>query len=312
MKLGPRPSTTSFYESFSDLIFGTLVLFIVLVMGLVVKLQETVNEQEDKPTPAREVLEREIAAEMVAKNRFTGGSDNTYMYWCAVRHGGDTWLAFFPIELVNRWQLVRSEESNPVRTVCELLLKDDGLFMIPASDAGGLGAAFGEIETETWVVYHWELGYTLDRAIQQRRRLGAGVTVDALTDAVGGLWPSAAGFEEWSRWIGRTDGDGGRMARLYAAFEAASKASGIAHTRLQFHTDPSKRTVGLGGLDVSGGAFASLLRSIKPGRGFFVEHLGPGGAEDPPPDWVKAEVLKPTGFDGRALSSEAERLLGED
>ncbi|MEM8874934.1 MAG: hypothetical protein AAGD32_11850 [Planctomycetota bacterium] len=38
MKLVPRRSEGSFYESFSDLIFCTLVLFIVIVMALVLKL----------------------------------------------------------------------------------------------------------------------------------------------------------------------------------------------------------------------------------------------------------------------------------
>ena len=39
MKLDVRPAENSFYESFSDLIFGTLVLFLVMVMALALQLR---------------------------------------------------------------------------------------------------------------------------------------------------------------------------------------------------------------------------------------------------------------------------------
>lgn len=308
MKLTPARTGTSFYESFSDLIFGTLVLFIVLVMGLVVKLQQTVAEQADRPPPAVEAVERQVAQEFVAKNRFTGGTDNTYMYWCSVRRGGEAWVAFFPIELVQTWQLARTPERNPVRTLCDLVVSD-GLFMVRETEVAALGRGFGEIRNESWVVYHWELGYTLDRALAERRRLGGAVTTERLTEAVGGLWPDVGGFDEWSAWVGRDSGDGGRMVRLYRQFEAASLATGIAHTRLRFTATETDRGIRVGGLVVSGSAFAALLRSIKPGRGFFVEHLDANGGEVAPPQWVVTEILGPTGFDGRALSAKAERLL---
>ncbi|MEM6561317.1 MAG: hypothetical protein AAF656_06935 [Planctomycetota bacterium] len=78
MKLVPPKSEGSFYESFSDLIFCTLVLFIVIVMALVLKLGEAGGggesgearvsaEELDEALAAAEELEAQLAAAEEAK-----------------------------------------------------------------------------------------------------------------------------------------------------------------------------------------------------------------------------------------------------
>ena len=56
----------------------------------------------------------------------------------------------------------------------------------------------------------------------------------------------------------------------------------------------------------------ALLRSIKPGKGFFIEYVGPNDERElPPPDWVRSEVLVPTGYTGRLLSEKGLQKVAE-
>lgn len=57
MKLVPQKEGGSFYESFSDLIFGTLIIFIVLVMGLAMEMKDV----EEKAVNAVEDAKKETA-----------------------------------------------------------------------------------------------------------------------------------------------------------------------------------------------------------------------------------------------------------
>ena len=60
MKIAQHSGGGDFYESFSDLIFGTLIIFLVVVLALIVQVHETVER-----------MDRQIGG-VVSPNRFTG------------------------------------------------------------------------------------------------------------------------------------------------------------------------------------------------------------------------------------------------
>ncbi|HMO26391.1 MAG TPA: hypothetical protein PKB10_08980, partial [Tepidisphaeraceae bacterium] len=57
MKLTGQQPQGSFYESFSDLIFNTLVMFIIIVMALLLKLKDVKAEFDEKTAQVTQQLE---------------------------------------------------------------------------------------------------------------------------------------------------------------------------------------------------------------------------------------------------------------
>ncbi|QDT44980.1 hypothetical protein Pan241w_50970 [Gimesia alba] len=96
MQLITRRENTSFYESFSDLIFCTLVLFIILVMILSLSVNEQVESYAEEQQAITEKLkaqkaelallkrqaseERQRLSSMLGGTRFTSHFGDTYLY----------------------------------------------------------------------------------------------------------------------------------------------------------------------------------------------------------------------------------------
>ena len=86
MKLTGAQQESSFYESFSDLIFGTLVLFLVMVMALALRVKEAQAQAEAI----------EDAAQLVYEGRFSGGSDSTRVYFTHLPVGDQVHVVWLP------------------------------------------------------------------------------------------------------------------------------------------------------------------------------------------------------------------------
>ena len=84
-----KQSTHNFYESFSDMVFCTLVLFVVIVMALVLRVSEA----------------------RVAANRFTGASGSSHFSVEVAKRPEGVYFVFISPEVVRNYELARGEES---------------------------------------------------------------------------------------------------------------------------------------------------------------------------------------------------------
>ena len=203
MRLRTSAQESSIYETFSDLIFGTLVLFLVLVMGLALRVKDAQSEAQRTA----------IAAQLVYEGRFAGGADSTRVYISHVPVDGQLYVAWFPEVISSRWDL--DWESGGGLTapemVCEYHLEYGDSILMSVEDFFKLGGGI------TWAfansIYE---DPRLGAALHLARRVtelepGRAWTASSLADAIGGLrlqgdWrdlpdrPRALYFEEYLPW----------------------------------------------------------------------------------------------------------------
>jgi hypothetical protein len=300
------PRATSFYESFSDLIFGTLVLFIVMVMAIAVKLRDATTS-----------LTASVDA-VVHSSRFVGGSATPLMHITVLSLKGKSHVCWIPDAIANSWEFKRREDgTNPVRRMCELVTAADGLALMASDEFLAAAPGLGRVLAEGWIV-HPKIGglVAMIEAIRREspvrfRRMDA----DELYNRLGGLFADSAPsvslrsvLQDYQTWYARqVNGVNAPLAETVLAI-APPAAEPYAVIRFSEHAD-SGYTVGTARL--SGAELRGLLRATTPGRQFRIEHLGADGQPAEPSQKVLDEVLRPVGFDRRVLSERAERILRE-
>jgi hypothetical protein len=312
MKIVKQSKAGSFYESFCDLIFGTLVLFIVLVMALALRVQSSMDEMNE----STKTLAAEVAT-MVSPNRFTGGSDRTLVYVAHVPVAGETHLVWLPNELVARWELVRIEGQNdPVLDLCRLIRTPGGLTMMPASEvvemAGGLTHGF--VDWDHTIMEWTSMGEAIHVARELLRKHGA-LSAAALKARLGGLRfdrsrPEVKGpSAEYWRWLRDGTKEGRRWRETTGRIQERLAEDRGTPARVRF-TALGPDAVTVGACRLNARQFKDVLRSIKPGQGFYLEHRGADGKPAAPPPWVLTDLLGPLGFDTRIMLEEALELAG--
>ncbi len=322
MKLVNSQRGTSFYETFSDLVFNTLVLFLLVVVALVVQFKHVSTKiSASQETPEERLVS---AAElMIHPNRFTGAADDTFISVALVPVNGVTHVVWVPATVDARWGLNRAPgRIDPVLDLCREFLSPEGLTLMPADAfvqlAPDVGKAFADATS-----WSWRSSLTAFRLMEARRVLGArlqSMTPEALRDYIGGVSlddpamdrPDPALAESrraWTAWA--TNGTQDLYARHAETLEPlrrqiAAGGSGVTSARLRLVVLPEGR-LQAGGAVLSKQAVRGMLRSIKPGRGFYVEIASEEAGAEPsaPPSWVFEEILGPTGFDGRLLKEAA-------
>jgi hypothetical protein len=305
-------SESSLYESFSDLIFGTLVLFLVVLMGLALQVQESQQKQ----------AKAEAAAQLVYQGRFDGGSDRTLIYYGHVPIDGKIHVVWIPEALSTRWDLDWENgagETGP-EGVCRYFLEfGDEIYLSLAKLEGIRSAVNADFVRSMTEEPRVALALHLARTVSSSQP-GKNWTPAELAAAIGGNGLSVHRWnipprierivEEYGGWMKATTGDQyyGRGVTIPLLKKGVPES--VDPARLEFSADGDE--VVLGKTRVSALGMAALLRSIKPGKGFFIEYVDPTGAREvAPPDWVRAKILVPTGYTERLLSDKGLQKIAE-
>jgi hypothetical protein len=309
--LAEPPKAQSFYESFSDLIFGTLVLFIVLVMAMALKLQDAQSKAADSAAnTTAKVLEQ------ISQSRFTGAPDLTILHVCHFPIDGVTHMVFLPAGVAAALEFARWGDNDPVRKLCELAMAES-YTAIPAKDVVAMANGLTEplVNWEHAVLIHPDAAAVLYIGRALNREQPGRWTADSLEQALGGKFFALDN-------VNISDAAIRRLFREWADYYQSEgrgwhETTGELEKRLQHTVTESPRIrlscldhdrVRIGDTVLQPGGVREFLAAIKPGRGFYIEHLAADGSPTGFPAWFHTEVLEPLGFDRRVLREEALQL----
>lgn len=310
MKLGQRSSPSSFYESFSDLLFGTLVLFVVLVMGMALEMRS--------PSASPTAIESKDGAQ--GNGKFVGGSDTTYCflgYLPSDRGPDEGCVVWVPRSAAHAWFTDR-DNGRAMLTTWGQDIERDGLAIMPLRDLIKMKNAVG-VPLIKGAITQPGFGYIahLARAIAARggkeggpaaaieivRRLSA-VDAAGRMDTPPDLRMEARAYFRWS--TGGDDANSGLRPwtervrqgdeRVYSEMLREGRSENE-DAFLRFTAPATRGDIRVGDANVTPEAFRGMLRSIVPGDRFFLEHRAEGSDRpSPPPHWVVKDILEPVGF----------------
>ena len=305
MKIMRATGGTSFYESFSDLIFCTLIIFVVVVMALAIQI---------RPVPEEIAVERPDEPELVS-NRFSGAPGEFFIHMVIVRVDGRTALMPIPTDITEVLEAIKSPGNiDPVLSLCELAKTPEGLPILKAEAFIGLAGGVSEPFAKG-AYMHWDVAVLVNRILELERRDPARFrqwSATRLRDEIGGVealdgllgggrstWTRPEidhDFLQWRR-NGGSDVYSRRSECTQPLADAAARLNPGADPFIRFRVTDDRRVV-VGDTTLSREDFKCLLSALKPGRGFYVEYTDrEPGAEMPV--WVVEELLRPTGFDKR-------------
>jgi hypothetical protein len=294
VKLSSKGRSSSFFESFSDLIFATMAIFVLLLIIVLTQVNPPTEEEESF--------------------RFSGASGQTYSLIAHAMVADVPSVIFFPVEVAERLQMMRGDFNDPLLMLSEIAASSDGLASIPISEyvkiasANGISAAFarrirsqgeGTVEASLLLaaansqenvtgadlkalVFGKDVYASLAPAGSDERLQLQPAYRPAYRAAVSWLQTHQKG--DFHSWIARS-----RTPVRQAAVEAPGDIAAI-HVRI------SGRNINVGDARFSASAFRGFLRSVRPGADFSLSVVDPSGEAIPPPDWFYDEVLQPTGF----------------
>ncbi|MEM1354017.1 MAG: hypothetical protein AAGC44_04060 [Planctomycetota bacterium] len=330
MKIAKATGGGDFYESFSDLIFGTLIIFLVVVLSLIIQVQKTVQG---------------MSIDVVSPNRFTGSTGDpmfTFFLLPGDSYGLDpeeTVVVFLPLEVAAKVKLTPQAYTTDVELDVTELYRDDKLLWMTTDQfvqmAGGLTpqATLPNYETcpalglnnEGFFVYAY---YQLTKIDPQRaKQLNIGMMRDFMwgtdwySDALSAQdqrdldWLRTMDFGQtynyYDEWLGGLN-DGRVPRKMIDPFNNASNSMLDPPTGFRI-TIPqgTEKKVMVGQTSFEPDAFRMLLQAIAPGKDFVVECVDDAGKPLPPPRWVEDELLFPAGYDARVLK-QAELQAGDD
>jgi hypothetical protein len=315
MKLLEPPTENSFYESFSDLIFGTLVLFLVMVMALALQLRRAQQQAQSA----------ESAARLVYEERISGSSSKTRLFITHLERGGKLNIAFVPESLSTLWSVQwepgkvdKDPMAYPLQVLCSYYLDNREEIFMPYEEFLAMAPGMTEALAGS-LVDNPQIGGVLvliDHVAQ--REPHRDWTPQSLATALGGprLHPNVIlreapgelrelirNYYGWLEGLAAANG-ADRVVNMTAnTLKAHKPVAGDLPPRLRFHVTDSQVQVGAATLSYT--RMRALLRALRSGRGFYVEHMGAGGeVEIPPPPRFFSEVMAPTGYVNRTLSEK--------
>ena len=294
MKLGRPKSSSSFYETFSDLIFATMAIFVML---LVVFISQVGSDDE--------------------RLEFTGSSSETYSLISHAEVDDVASVVFFPVSVANRFNLSRSLENNdPLMKLCQYSISGDGLQSIPITEYAKLGSGFSK-RFATGVRSQGEGTIELNvlvRALKQSDYDSA----SALKSSVFGaeslrlIQPGASesslnletafrnAYTEIRRWLESQEPGNlhSWLAKSRLPVRNNAREDGEDMAVVEFSALVEGK-VEIGDATLNAAQFRGFLSSISAGRHFSLRHITANGSISPPPAWVIDQILEPTGFMAR-------------
>jgi hypothetical protein len=310
LKLTARPAQIEFYESFSDLIFGTLVLFIVLVLALTLKLNEAIEELEV------------AATDIVSKAHFTGGANETQAIVCAVPKGDSLEMIWIPTEIDAGWDKRGPDgtvSNAPFVALCELALRPGGFTRFSAENLPKLAKAFSK-PCASGFAFAYSYGEAI-YLIERRLALGGpeleNVTSESLAATVGRLEVSPndingnvlavsdprlnAARSEYVDWA-TNRGTQDRIWRYdFTAGVVWQNSTPGEEVRMRIQVTEKEGPIHVGELKLSPHQVGDILAAIKPGVGYYLEVTNELGEDSEPPTWVFEKLLVPSGYIERVL-----------
>jgi len=314
MKLVKPATGITFYETFSDLIFGTLVLFIVMVLALALKLQATADEVSV------------TAEELVSETRFTGGAEISYFNVTHFPIKDETQVVWLPQNMVAAWSAsVRNPNYDPLLDLCRRYLEDEELSIFTLNKflnlKGGINYALCK---DVKNFYSPGLVIYLIRTLEQQYPKAFPTwSAEELKQKIGDIDYNSGGLienlmheslkyagEEYQKWAKKYGNRHSRLTESKFQLLPLLKMTEGAPPNLRFSCTNDNK-IKLGSCLITPKTLLNILQTIKPGKGFFVEYVSDSGEMESPPDWVMDEILSKVGFDGRIIN-EAELKKLED
>lgn len=308
MKIVQSATKGDFYESFSDLIFGTLIIFLVVVMALVLKVREESR------------IIDENKGGLITVNRFTGGSDEPRYYFATIRWHDRPMIAFIPAHIDQWWGIQREAGRNdPVLEICQLFLERK-LGLVDAETFVAMGDGISSRLANSMI--HCGAGYivTLVRILaftELQKDRSADVSPIELRDAIGGIevgwqnqWegvpPTFECNEQLMQVVNWLTYNQSRNHHA-RAFDIAgtpqrlrAQKNGPRSADIRFRVSEDDK-VKIGGATLDANTLIAFLSSVTPGSNFIIEYVSDSGDVVQPPRWVEEEILFPLGFDGRIV-----------
>ena len=294
MKLVPEAHANSFYETFSDLIFCTLILFVLLVMALVTQVRTKVD-------PA------------ITPGEFTGATGRTRLFVAFVPEGDKTGVAWVPSDIAVDTLLARNPAQDPLLELCRRFAEGREPVIIPADRFVGLGPGFSE-SAAGGLASLSEPGVAIALLRELRAtRPGIAGNADALRQALCGehltLSPDtvspdlADAYGRWQEWASALGPNRNRVHSRQTETVHPLRAATFeddGSPRIRFRVPGPDRIV-VGETELDAGGFSGMLGALDPGRGFRLECINEAGETVTPPTWVIDRILVPVGFDARAV-----------
>ncbi len=299
MKLANRNSNTSFYETFSDLMFSTLVIFVLIVLVLVVQFKNSINE-------------------VLSPNRFVGGESGVISVGL-VQVDGDPHVAFIPRAVAAMLGVNHSEPKDGGDIVwgwSQYLGRQgasDGVFAIPIKQWDRFSPAFKlrsqGAETIGMQCFRASWGAMLSLQLVVDGVLGRGPIrqgPDQIYAKLGGEGNSGheqAG-QQFKMFYKDTFGSHLLLPILYSDDgdpSAIMQSTGESYLRFKVTED---RKIVLGEYVCEPKDLRSLLRSISPSMDFYLEYVADGPEPTAPPEWVVEEILAPVGWNRRVIADD--------
>lgn len=304
MRLDTRSSSTSFYETFSDLMFSTLIIFVLIVLILVVQFKASINE-------------------VLSPNRFVGGESGQLSVGL-VRVDGDPHVAFIPRSVANTFGVNHTEpkDGGDVVWAWSKYLggqgASDGVFTIPIEEWDTFSPALrlreptaGQVGIQC-VMPHFSTMVPLQVVCDGL--FGGGPIrqgPDQIYDRLGGhdFRGHEQTWDDMERFY--PDAYGARLlnpllASGYGGSSAIQQPSGESYLRFRVTED---RAVILGDHRCEPKDLRNILRSITPSMDFYLEFISDDPASPAPPEWVVTEILQPVGWDRRVIADQY-RVVG--
>lgn len=301
MKLDRAPSNTSFYETFSDLMFATLVVFLLIVMVLVVQFRSSIDE-------------------ILAPNRFVGG-ESGQAWFGLVRYQGEEHVVMVP-GFVRNSIGVHTKDPKDAGDVhwrwaqyLGSVRGSDGVFLIP--------------------VDRWE---EFRSSLRLRRPNVEQAGMDVIRAPYTAILPLQRYLDTYGD-RPPTDRDPNRLYQLFGGYmgealphhmeeefwnfygndtwcprlnpllyrEPLAIAFGGGESYLRFRVNDRK--IMLGDWRCEPRDLRCILRSISPSQDFYLEYVSEDSPGEAPPDWVVEEILRPVGWDRRVIA-DGYRTIG--
>ena len=290
MKLVRQRSGSSFFESFSDLIFATMAIFVLLLIIFI-------SQQGDAE----------------ARLEFTGSSATTYSLIAHANVYGVPSVVFFPVVVADGLNIARLDGVNdPLLRLAEHVVSEDGLAHLPIEDyvkmAGGFSKGFalgirsqGEGTIEAALLLEAVRAAPSETAQALKARVFSAGALSAVAKSgeqrlnLVGDWSNR--YVTTSNWL-QTHGRGDfhswvDRSRTPVREEARQRDDGRAV--VEYRLVGSDR-VQVGDTELTAAQFRGFLASIHAGRDFALVQVGPAGAPVVPESWVAEQVLIPSGF----------------
>lgn len=294
MKIVKPRQQSSFFESFSDLIFATMAIFVML---LIIFISQVGSDEK--------------------RTQYTGSSAPTYSLIAHINIENVPSVLFFPISVADRFNLARSPDLNdPLLAMSEWAVSEDSMVSLPMADYVAMASGFsqkfadgirsqgeGTIEASLLVQALGEenppngiTAQTLKKQVFGQNTLKV-LSKDSGEGKIQLSEPWRSQYQSARKWLESKEKNNFHSwiseSRTPVRQNASQKMGDDAIVAYEILDQQRFR---VGGTVLSPQQMRAFLRSIAPGRDFALVNVDGQGQALVPPNWVYDQVLQPTGF----------------